>query len=80
MGGAEPWCELIVSMAPHGSIVAHQKELGKGGEFITHLWALLYHASIDDKFSGSSAVAAAAADAPLAETTATSGTVPASSA
>ncbi|CAD6201957.1 unnamed protein product [Miscanthus lutarioriparius] len=77
---AELWCELIVSMAPHGSIVAHQKELGKGGEFITHLWALLYHASIDDKFSGSSAVAAAAADAPLAETTTTSGTVPASSA
>jgi hypothetical protein len=55
---AELWCELIVSMAPHGSIVAHQKELGKGGEFITHLWALLYHAGIDDKFSGSSAVAA----------------------
>jgi hypothetical protein len=70
--------ELIVSMAPHGSIVAHQKELGKGGEFITHLWALLYHAGIDDKFSGSSAVAAA--DAPLAETTTTAGTVPASSA
>lgn len=75
---AELWCELIVSMAPHGSIVAHQKELGKGGEFITHLWALLYHAGIDDKFSGSSAVAAA--DAPLAETTTTAGTVPASSA
>ncbi|KAJ1255440.1 hypothetical protein BS78_K219200 [Paspalum vaginatum] len=48
---AELWCELIVSMAPHGNIGAHQKELGKGGEFITHLWALLYHAGIDDKFS-----------------------------
>jgi hypothetical protein len=52
---AELWCELLVSMAPHGSIDAHQKELGKGGEFITHLWALLYHAGIDDKFSGSRA-------------------------
>ncbi|WVZ55418.1 hypothetical protein U9M48_006078 [Paspalum notatum var. saurae] len=51
---AELWCELIVSMAPHGNISAHQKELGKGGEFITHLWALLYHAGIDDKFSGES--------------------------
>jgi hypothetical protein len=45
-------------MAPQGSIAAHQKELGKGGEFITHLWALLYHAGIDDKFSGSSTAGA----------------------
>ncbi|KAL6649186.1 hypothetical protein ACP70R_013410 [Stipagrostis hirtigluma subsp. patula] len=51
---AELWCELIITMAPGGNISAHQKELGKGGEFITHLWALLYHAGIDDKFSGSS--------------------------
>ncbi|OEL19998.1 hypothetical protein BAE44_0018983 [Dichanthelium oligosanthes] len=58
---AEMWCELIVSMAPLGNIGAHQKELGKGGEFITHLWALLYHAGIDDKFSGSSTGAADAA-------------------
>ncbi|CAN6290718.1 unnamed protein product [Urochloa humidicola] len=56
---AELWCELIVSMAPQGNIGAHQKELGKGGEFITHLWALLYHAGIDDKFSGSSSAGAA---------------------
>jgi hypothetical protein len=55
---AELWCELIVTMAPQGSIAAHQKELGKGGEFITHLWALLYHAGIDDKFSGSSTAGA----------------------
>ena len=58
---AELWCELIISAAPHGNIGAHQKELGKGGEFITHLWALLYHAGIDDKFSGASAAAADAA-------------------
>ncbi|KAG2543593.1 uncharacterized protein LOC120692169 [Panicum virgatum] len=56
---AELWCELIIMTAPHGNIGAHQKELGKGGEFITHLWALLYHAGIDDKFSGASAAAAA---------------------
>ncbi|WVZ49396.1 hypothetical protein U9M48_000762 [Paspalum notatum var. saurae] len=55
---AELWCELIVSMAPHGNIGAHQKELGKGGEFITHLWALLYHAGVDDKFSVESTRAA----------------------
>ncbi|CAN6302353.1 unnamed protein product [Urochloa humidicola] len=58
---AELWCELIISVAPQGNIGAHQKELGKGGEFITHLWALLYHAGIDDKFSGSSAGTADAA-------------------
>ncbi|CAN6296584.1 unnamed protein product [Urochloa humidicola] len=57
---AELWCELIISVAPQGNIGAHQKELGKGGEFITHLWALLYHAGID-KFSGSSTAAATAA-------------------
>nr|CAB3497120.1 unnamed protein product [Digitaria exilis] len=61
---AELWCELVVTMAPQGSIAAHQKELGKGGEFITHLWALLYHAGIDDKFSGSSTGAADAAPRP----------------
>nr|CAB3502062.1 unnamed protein product [Digitaria exilis] len=61
---AELWCELVVTMAPQGSITAHQKELGKGGEFITHLWALLYHAGIDDKFSGSSTGAADAAPRP----------------
>ncbi|WVZ49233.1 hypothetical protein U9M48_000607 [Paspalum notatum var. saurae] len=55
---AELWCELIVSMAPHGNIGAHQKELGKGGEFITHLWALIYHAGVDDKFSVESTRAA----------------------
>ncbi|CAL4912514.1 unnamed protein product [Urochloa decumbens] len=56
---AELWCELIISVAPQGNIGAHQKELGKGGEFITHLWALLYHAGIDDKFSSSSSTGAA---------------------
>ncbi|CAL4928988.1 unnamed protein product [Urochloa decumbens] len=64
---AELWCELIVSMAPQGNIGAHQKELGKGGEFITHLWALLYHAGIDDKFSGSSSSTGAADAAPSRE-------------
>ncbi|KAL6902334.1 hypothetical protein ACP4OV_005210 [Aristida adscensionis] len=54
---AELWCELLITMAPQGNIGAHQKELGKGGEFITHLWALLYHAGIDDKFSAASSTA-----------------------
>lgn len=50
---AEFWSELVILLAPSGSVSAHEKGLGKGGEFITHLWALLYHAGIDDKFSWS---------------------------
>uniref|UniRef100_A0A0D9Z1W7 DUF6598 domain-containing protein n=1 Tax=Oryza glumipatula TaxID=40148 RepID=A0A0D9Z1W7_9ORYZ len=52
---AEFWSELLISLAPFGSVGAHEKGLGDGGEFITHLWALLYHAGIDAKYSWSSA-------------------------
>ncbi|KAF0927909.1 hypothetical protein E2562_036886 [Oryza meyeriana var. granulata] len=54
---AEFWSEMLISLAPSGSVSAHEKGLGDGGEFITHLWALLYHAGIDDKFTWSSASA-----------------------
>uniref|UniRef100_A0A0E0CV14 DUF4220 domain-containing protein n=1 Tax=Oryza meridionalis TaxID=40149 RepID=A0A0E0CV14_9ORYZ len=56
---AEFWSELLISLAPFGSVGAHEKGLGDGGEFITHLWALLYHAGIDAKYSWSSASASA---------------------
>uniref|UniRef100_A0A0D9Z1W9 DUF4220 domain-containing protein n=1 Tax=Oryza glumipatula TaxID=40148 RepID=A0A0D9Z1W9_9ORYZ len=52
---AEFWSELLISLAPSGNVSAHEKGLGDGGEFITHLWALLYHAGIDDKFTWSTA-------------------------
>uniref|UniRef100_A0A0D9VPD9 DUF4220 domain-containing protein n=1 Tax=Leersia perrieri TaxID=77586 RepID=A0A0D9VPD9_9ORYZ len=54
---AEFWSEMLILLAPSGSSGAHEKALGDGGEFITHLWALLYHAAIDDKLSWSSATA-----------------------
>nr|ABF93915.1 expressed protein [Oryza sativa Japonica Group] len=57
---AEFWSELLISLAPSGSVSAHEKGLGDGGEFITHLWALLYHAGIDDKFTWSTATGSTA--------------------
>ncbi|EHA8588239.1 hypothetical protein COCNU_scaffold004486G000070 [Cocos nucifera] len=43
---AEFWAELIVFLAPSDNAYAHAEKLATGGEFITHLWALLYHAGI----------------------------------
>ncbi|KAF3340912.1 hypothetical protein FCM35_KLT09756 [Carex littledalei] len=43
---ADFWSELILSIAPSGSTSVHIEQLGNGSEFITHLWALLYHAGI----------------------------------
>ncbi|XP_078159004.1 uncharacterized protein LOC144554565 [Carex rostrata] len=43
---ADFWSGLILDIAPLGSIRAHIEQLSNGSEFITHLWALLYHAGI----------------------------------
>ncbi|XP_072956501.1 uncharacterized protein [Typha angustifolia] len=43
---AEFWAELILFLAPSKNSRAHERKLAEGGEFITHLWALLYHAGI----------------------------------
>ncbi|KAJ4798292.1 hypothetical protein LUZ62_049538 [Rhynchospora pubera] len=43
---ADFWSEFIVFLAPAGKEEEHLKNLESGGEFITHLWALLYHAGI----------------------------------
>lgn len=40
------WVQLLVLGAPHGNMEAHMRHLSQGGEFITHLWALLYHLGI----------------------------------
>ncbi|KAJ1704317.1 hypothetical protein LUZ63_004096 [Rhynchospora breviuscula] len=40
------WSEFIIFLAPSGKEREHLKNLESGGEFITHLWALLYHAGI----------------------------------
>ncbi|KAF3341738.1 hypothetical protein FCM35_KLT00376 [Carex littledalei] len=49
------WSEFIVFLAPSGKVREHLRLLESGGEFITHLWALLYHAGIvDPNITGSS--------------------------
>ncbi|KAL3742112.1 hypothetical protein ACJRO7_017573 [Eucalyptus globulus] len=45
------WVELVLYMAPSNDVKAHAEHLAKGGEFVTHLWALLSHAGIKRKAS-----------------------------
>nr|CAB3446183.1 unnamed protein product [Digitaria exilis] len=43
---AEFWAEMILYVAPSDNVRGHVEQLAKGGEFITHVWALLSHAGI----------------------------------
>ncbi|GLT75226.1 hypothetical protein SLA2020_469650 [Shorea laevis] len=43
---ADFWAELMLFLAPTGDPRAHAEYLAKGGQFVTHLWALLSHAGI----------------------------------
>jgi len=43
---ADVWIRMLVYAAPYGNAEAHMRQLSQGGEFITHLWALLCHLSI----------------------------------
>ncbi|GAB4826633.1 hypothetical protein Ancab_033528 [Ancistrocladus abbreviatus] len=43
---ADFWAELMVFLAPSENVRAHAEYLAQGGEFITHIWALLTHAGI----------------------------------
>ncbi|KAK3433377.1 hypothetical protein EUGRSUZ_D00806 [Eucalyptus grandis] len=45
------WVELVLYVAPSDDVKAHAEHLAKGGEFVTHLWALLSHAGIKRKAS-----------------------------
>lgn len=40
------WIKALVYAAPSDNVEEHIEHLAKGGEFITHLWALLSHAGI----------------------------------
>ncbi|KAF8029632.1 hypothetical protein BT93_E2144 [Corymbia citriodora subsp. variegata] len=44
---AEFWAELMVYVAPSDNAKAHIEHLAMGGEFVTHLWALVSHAGIE---------------------------------
>jgi hypothetical protein len=41
------WVQTLLYAAPYGDVKRHMQLLSQGGEFITHLWALLYHIGID---------------------------------
>ncbi|KAL6600357.1 hypothetical protein ACP70R_045157 [Stipagrostis hirtigluma subsp. patula] len=41
------WTELLVHMAPTWNAEAHKKCLKSGGEYITNIWALLWHCGIE---------------------------------
>ncbi|KAE8818068.1 hypothetical protein D1007_04169 [Hordeum vulgare] len=43
---ADFWCEMMLYVAPSDNVNEHFEQLVQGGEFITHLWALLSHAGI----------------------------------
>ncbi|WVZ49992.1 hypothetical protein U9M48_001293 [Paspalum notatum var. saurae] len=40
------WAEMMLYVSPSDDARAHLEALAKGGEFITHLWALLTHAGV----------------------------------
>ncbi|BAS84263.1 Os03g0358500 [Oryza sativa Japonica Group] len=50
------WIKALVYAAPSDNVEEHIEHLAKGGEFITHLWALLSHAGIlkwrEDEYDG----------------------------
>jgi hypothetical protein len=43
---AEFWADMMLFMTPSDDSTIHAEYLAKGGEFVTHLWALLSHAGI----------------------------------
>lgn len=43
------WAELMLFVSPGDNVAAHLEKLKNGGEFITHIWALLKHAGIPER-------------------------------
>ncbi|KAJ1256772.1 hypothetical protein BS78_K313700, partial [Paspalum vaginatum] len=41
------WTEFLVHLAPTWNAAAHRTYLESGGEFITYIWALLWHCNIE---------------------------------
>lgn len=52
---ADFWAELVLFLAPSSNAEVHAEALTAGGEFITHLWALLIHAGILERPSEANA-------------------------
>ncbi|WVZ79798.1 hypothetical protein U9M48_027334, partial [Paspalum notatum var. saurae] len=52
---ADFWAELLLYIAPSDNVANHIEHLAKGGEFVTHVWALLMHAGILERPAASAA-------------------------
>jgi hypothetical protein len=46
---AEFWSEMILYVAPSDNLNGHKEAIARGGELITLLWVLLFHAGIVSK-------------------------------
>lgn len=46
---ADFWSEMVVFVAPSENVKGHVEALGRGGEFLTLVWALLLHAGVTDR-------------------------------
>uniref|UniRef100_A0A0E0BM67 DUF4220 domain-containing protein n=1 Tax=Oryza glumipatula TaxID=40148 RepID=A0A0E0BM67_9ORYZ len=46
------WAEMMLYIAPSNDAKAHLETLPRGGDFITHLWALLTHGGILERPTG----------------------------
>jgi hypothetical protein len=59
---AEFWSETMLYIAPSDKVATHIDQLAKGGEFITHIWALLSNAGILERTDRGSASAESSVD------------------
>ncbi|KAM0903047.1 hypothetical protein ACQ4PT_018860 [Festuca glaucescens] len=46
---ADFWAEMVLFVAPSKNVKGHVEAMGRGGEFITLVWALLLHAGVTDR-------------------------------
>jgi hypothetical protein len=46
---ADFWSEMLLFVAPSKNVKGHVEAMGRGGEFVTLVWALLLHAGVTDR-------------------------------